>query len=114
MDRGVEQLVAREAHNLEVIGSSPVPATLKAVSFETAFFISCFVSVHERPRVTTRDGTSKNKAFRETFAQESHRKVGAKRNVKKAPRDRTAVNSIFLGLLDVAKNRSGTTISARM
>ena len=34
MDRGVEQLVAREAHNLEVIGSSPVPATLKAVSFD--------------------------------------------------------------------------------
>lgn len=26
-DRGVEQLVAREAHNLEVVGSSPAPAT---------------------------------------------------------------------------------------
>ncbi len=35
MDRGVEQLVAREAHNLEVIGSSPVPATLKAVSSDS-------------------------------------------------------------------------------
>lgn len=28
--RGVEQLVAREAHNLEVAGSSPVPATNKS------------------------------------------------------------------------------------
>ena len=26
-DRGMEQLVAREAHNLEVVGSSPTPAT---------------------------------------------------------------------------------------
>ena len=34
----MEQLVAREAHNLEVVGSSPAPATLKAVSQETAFF----------------------------------------------------------------------------
>lgn len=25
--RGMEQLVAREAHNLEVVGSSPTPAT---------------------------------------------------------------------------------------
>ena len=28
-DRGMEQLVAREAHNLEVVGSSPTPATEK-------------------------------------------------------------------------------------
>ena len=26
--RGVEQLVARQAHNLEVVGSSPTPATI--------------------------------------------------------------------------------------
>lgn len=25
--RGIEQLVARQAHNLEVVGSSPTPAT---------------------------------------------------------------------------------------
>lgn len=27
-DRGVEQLAARQAHNLEVVGSSPTPATI--------------------------------------------------------------------------------------
>lgn len=27
-DRGIEQLVARQAHNLEVVGSSPTPATI--------------------------------------------------------------------------------------
>ena len=26
--RGVEQLVARKAHNLEVVGSNPTPATI--------------------------------------------------------------------------------------
>jgi hypothetical protein len=40
-DRGVEQLVARWAHNPKVAGSSPVPATKKA--FKTmvlkAFFM---------------------------------------------------------------------------
>lgn len=29
--RGVEQLAARQAHNLEVAGSSPAPATLPAL-----------------------------------------------------------------------------------
>ena len=37
--RGMEQLVARQAHNLEVIGSSPVPATkVKAIEISVAFF----------------------------------------------------------------------------
>ena len=38
-DRGVEQLVARWAHNPKVAGSSPVPATRKASSKELAFVI---------------------------------------------------------------------------
>lgn len=37
---GMEQLVAREAHNLEVVGSSPTPA-IHRVRFERGFFISC-------------------------------------------------------------------------
>ena len=36
--RGVEQLVARRAHNPEVAGSSPVPAT-KAKSLENPLFM---------------------------------------------------------------------------
>jgi adenylate cyclase len=35
----VEQLVARRAHNPKVIGSSPVPATLKPVSLLIGFFV---------------------------------------------------------------------------
>ena len=27
--RGVEQLVARQAHNLEAVGSNPIPATIE-------------------------------------------------------------------------------------
>ena len=41
--RGVEQLVARRAHNPEVVGSSPTPATIKPSDFErnqTVFSIS--------------------------------------------------------------------------
>ncbi len=34
--RGVEQLVAREAHNLEVVGSSPSSATKKMQSLKAA------------------------------------------------------------------------------
>ena len=34
---GVEQLVARRAHNPKVIGSSPVPATKKSQSLMTGF-----------------------------------------------------------------------------
>ncbi len=37
--RGVEQLVARQAHNLEVACSSPASATIKADIFMSAFFI---------------------------------------------------------------------------
>ena len=37
--RGMEQLVARRAHNPKVIGSSPVPATkLKGSHFESLFY----------------------------------------------------------------------------
>ena len=41
--RGVEQLVARRAHNPEVVGSSPASATIKSpeiVRFQDFFF--CF------------------------------------------------------------------------
>ena len=37
LHRGVEQLVARRAHNPKVAGSSPVPATKKALAFARAF-----------------------------------------------------------------------------
>ena len=37
--RGVEQLVARRAHNPKVVGSSPTPATTKSKSEMTCFFI---------------------------------------------------------------------------
>ena len=36
--RGVEQLVARRAHNPEVVGSSPASATNKKVSISLTFF----------------------------------------------------------------------------
>lgn len=39
LHRGVEQLVARQAHNLEVACSSPASATIKADIFMSAFFI---------------------------------------------------------------------------
>jgi hypothetical protein len=38
LHRGVEQLVARRAHNPKVAGSNPVPATTKSPLFE-GFFI---------------------------------------------------------------------------
>ena len=38
--RGVEQMVARRAHNPEVAGSSPVPATIYELSFMTVLFLS--------------------------------------------------------------------------
>ena len=46
--RGVEQLVAREAHNLEVTGSSPVPATEKPfISKEiNGFFMIRFLRLY--------------------------------------------------------------------
>ena len=37
--RGVEQMVARRAHNPEVAGSSPVPATTKTRSEKTGSFL---------------------------------------------------------------------------
>ncbi len=40
LHRGVEQLVARRAHNPKVVGSSPAPATKeKAIEKSVAFFI---------------------------------------------------------------------------
>ena len=36
---GVEQLAARQAHNLEVVGSSPTPATKKEVKKSRSFFL---------------------------------------------------------------------------
>ena len=54
--RGVEQLVARRAHNPEVAGSSPVPATRKTCYCEgntSYFFISApRVIQHRNVRVT--------------------------------------------------------------
>ena len=43
--RGVEQLVARRAHNPEVAGSNPVPATnksLKSYDFSDLYFYNFF------------------------------------------------------------------------
>ena len=37
--RGVEQLVARRAHNPKVVGSSPTPATTKEQSEMVALFL---------------------------------------------------------------------------
>ena len=37
-NRGVEQLVARRAHNPKVLGSSPSPATIKAVAYFRRLF----------------------------------------------------------------------------
>ena len=42
--RGVEQMVARRAHNPEVAGSSPVPATNKSHAFAWLFPFACFVA----------------------------------------------------------------------
>ena len=42
--RGMEQLVARWAHNPKVIGSSPVPATQKAIEIRLLFFGCFFIS----------------------------------------------------------------------
>ncbi len=44
--RGMEQLVARRAHNPKVIGSSPVPATpLRGFHQETSFYKSFIMFV---------------------------------------------------------------------
>ena len=41
-DRGMEQLVARRAHNPKVTGSSPVPATKKSRVITRLFYLSIF------------------------------------------------------------------------
>ena len=38
LHRGVEQLVARRAHNPKVVGSSPAPATTKPLKFQRLFY----------------------------------------------------------------------------
>ena len=46
LHRGVEQLVARRAHNPKVVGSSPAPATKREyVSNSILFFLSLYPSV---------------------------------------------------------------------
>ena len=40
--RGVEQLVARRAHNPEVVGSNPSPATKKTAYLSGFFFFKLF------------------------------------------------------------------------
>ena len=50
-DRGVEQLVARRAHNPKVVGSSPTPATNtegQVVSLEQLVPFSLLVEVQNR------------------------------------------------------------------
>ena len=42
LHRGVEQLVARRAHNPKVVGSSPAPATKKESGFYRIF---CFKEI---------------------------------------------------------------------
>ena len=37
--RGLEQLVARRAHNTKVVGSSPSPATIAVVQKNGCFFV---------------------------------------------------------------------------
>ena len=40
--RGVEQLVARQAHNLEVVRSSRTPATRRSRKFDFFFYLFIF------------------------------------------------------------------------
>jgi hypothetical protein len=45
--RGVEQLVARRAHNPKAVGSSPAPATrMQARAFGSGFSFLCASEVH--------------------------------------------------------------------
>ncbi len=61
--RGVEQLVARRAHNPEVAGSTPVPATkrksLKTLRFQGFFFFS----QNSNPTLKTHCGVPENCVF---------------------------------------------------
>ena len=43
--RGVEQLVARRAHNPKVASSSLVPATKKTTSVKSGFFVFKFICI---------------------------------------------------------------------
>ena len=45
--RGVEQLVARQAHNLEVARSNPASATQEARHYVSGFVVVLFFLVHE-------------------------------------------------------------------
>ena len=51
LNRGVEQLVARWAHNPKVAGSSPVPATKEKESLIALFFL--FQSLNSNPSTIT-------------------------------------------------------------
>ena len=55
--RGVEQLVARWAHNPKVAGSSPVPATQKKPSICLAFLFSKHSYYNDSTRCTCTSGT---------------------------------------------------------
>ena len=46
--RGVEQLVARRAHNPKVVGSSPAPATKEKVQFNAGHFFYSVISIISR------------------------------------------------------------------
>ncbi len=50
--RGVEQLVARRAHNPEAGGSSPSPATKQDISFEMSLFFIVMI-----PKILSLDFT---------------------------------------------------------
>ena len=57
--RGVEQMVARRAHNPEVAGSSPVPATTKSTlkrRFQRAFSFCLFAKMQVCPWVVRSGG----------------------------------------------------------
>jgi len=41
LNRGVEQLVARRAHNPKVVGSSPASATIKTFDFQQSRVFFC-------------------------------------------------------------------------
>ena len=51
--RGVEQLVARQAHNLEVACSSPAPATLKQDTFRALLLSFPNLIAHDNARLNT-------------------------------------------------------------
>jgi hypothetical protein len=44
--RGVEQLAARKAHNLEVVGSNPTPATKLVLVLKTSTDLVCEIQAY--------------------------------------------------------------------